>query len=331
MPKPRYSQVSLDVTPYYHCVSRCVRRAFLCGTDSVSKRCYEHRRQWIQDKLHELTHVFALELCAYAVMSNHYHVVLYVDKTQAESWSVDDVITRWHQLFSGHVLSQRYLQGDTLCKVELCALDELAAQWRGRLMDVSWFMRILNETIARGANAEDDCTGRFWEGRFKSQALLDDVALAACLAYVDLNPLRAGLAESPETSMHTSIQQRSKQAKNTTEPNHILKQPCSLFPFAGNPRKDMPRGLPFRLTDYLALVDWTGRLLRENKKGVIDAVPPPIIKHLNIEPRYWLYLSCNFESLFKSLVGAAHKLKCACQVLGYQRTPGITNCETYFP
>ena len=195
MPKPRRTQVSLDATPYYHCVSRCVRRAFLCGTDSVSSQSFEHRRQWIEDKLYDLTRVFALDLCAYAVMSNHYHVVLYVDIAEAESWSPDEVITRWHQVFNGTLFSQRHMRGEALNKVELKVLDKDIAIWRQRLMDISWFMRVLNEAIARQANAEDNCTGRFWEGRFKSQALLDEAALAACLAYVDLNPIRAGYGQ----------------------------------------------------------------------------------------------------------------------------------------
>ena len=101
MPKPRYTQVSLEATPYYHCVSRCVRRAYLCGEDTFSGQSYEHRRQWIEDKLYELSDVFALGLCAYAVMHNHYHVVLHVDKELAQSWSDREVIHRWHTLFSG--------------------------------------------------------------------------------------------------------------------------------------------------------------------------------------------------------------------------------------
>ena len=108
MPKPRHTQVSLDATPYYHCVSRCVRRAFLCGSDTVSGQSFEHRRQWIEDKLYELAQVFALDLCAYAVMSNHYHVVLHVDAAQAKSWSRETVIERWHRLFNGNLLSQRH-------------------------------------------------------------------------------------------------------------------------------------------------------------------------------------------------------------------------------
>jgi hypothetical protein len=139
-----------------------VRRAFLCGSDSVSGQSFEHRRQWIEDKLYELCRVFALDLCAYAVMSNHYHVVLYVDADQAENWSRYAVITRWHQLFNGTLFSQRHMRGEALTKLELKVLDKDVATWRQRLMDISWFMRVLNESIARQANAEDNCTGRFW-------------------------------------------------------------------------------------------------------------------------------------------------------------------------
>ena len=180
-----------------HFVGQALRRAFLCGTDDVTGQNYEHRRQLIEDKLLELAGIFALDVCAYAIMSNHYHVVLHVDKPMAEAWNMKEIIARWHQLFSGNILSQRYLRGDILGKAELKKLHENVALWRERLMDISWFMRVLNESIARQANTEDDCTGRFWEGRFKSQALLDEAALAACMAYVDLNPIRANMAKTP--------------------------------------------------------------------------------------------------------------------------------------
>ena len=101
MPRPRKAIVSLDATPYYHCISRCVRRAFLCGTDSFTGNCYEHRRQWVEDKLLELATVFAIDIAAYAVMSNHYHVVLHIDRKQAANWSATEVIRRWHRLYKG--------------------------------------------------------------------------------------------------------------------------------------------------------------------------------------------------------------------------------------
>ena len=331
MPKPRYAQISLEATPYYHCVSRCVRRAFLCGTDDVSGKCYEHRRQWIEDKMIELAQSFALRLCAYSVMHNHFHVVLFVDTESAYSWSREQVIERWHRLFSGNLLSQRYFRGEPMGKAEMAALDESIEKWRERLAEISWFMRVLNENIARKANAEDNCKGRFWEGRFKSQALLDESALAACMAYVDLNPVRAAIAKTPEDSDHTSIKKRIKKAETAHQPNHYKQQPKFLYPFAGYLRQNMPEGLPFRLTDYLELVDWTGRAIREDKRGSIDQSLPPILNRLGMDTKHWFYLTQNFESPFKGLVGSAFKLKQVCDKLGYQRSPGIKHCETYFP
>jgi len=325
MPKPRKTLVSLEATPYYHCVSRCVRRAFLCGVDALSGRSFEHRRQWIQDRMRHLAEVFALDLCAFAVMSNHYHVVLHVDRQQAESWHDQEVIRRWHTLFAGHPFTQRFLKGEPLIEVELDLVRELAAAWRARLMDISWYMRCLNESIAREANAEDQCTGRFWEGRFKSQALLDEKALAACMAYVDLNPVRAGLAETPEASDHTSVQERIHAAFSAGETKG--EQPAHLMRFVGNPRKAMPKGLPFRLKDYLHLVDWTGRLLRDGKRGAISQDTPPIIDRLGIDPRYWLQMAAHFEGRFRNLIGAADRLIEACKALGYRRTPSLAACR----
>ncbi|WP_444944240.1 transposase [Microbulbifer sp. ZKSA006] len=200
MPLPRSTQISLDATPYYHCVSRCVRRAFLCGRDRESGIDYEYRREWIESRMHKLSEIFALDIAAYAVMSNHYHVVLYIDRETALSWPNTEVILRWQKLFKVSTLALRYLRGDTLDYSETNKLNEVVTLWRERLMDISWFMRCLNEAVARQANAEDHCTGRFWEGRFKSQALLDERALAACMVYIDLNPIPANIAKTLEDS-----------------------------------------------------------------------------------------------------------------------------------
>lgn len=321
MPKPRYSQISLSDTPYYHCVSRCVRRAFLCGTDAFTGQCYEHRRQWVEDKILALSGIFALDVCAYAVMSNHYHVVLHINEQAAHNWSKHEVIERWHRLFKGHAISRRYLNGEALTESEMQFLAERASTWKARLLSISWFMRVLNEGIARQANQEDDCTGRFWEGRFKTQALLGEAALMACMAYVDLNPVRAGLAKRPETSDHTSIKQRISSNQEHS---------ASLFPFVGNPRADMPQGLPFNLTDYIELLDWTGRQLRSDKHGVIEESLPPILERLNQNPLSWLYASSHFESKFKQFVGAAHLLKRICQSLGFERCSGLKACFDVF-
>jgi hypothetical protein len=120
------------------------------------------------------------------------------------------------------------------------------------------------------ANAEDNCTGRFWEGRYKSQTLLDETALAACMAYVDLNPIRANIAKTPEQSDFTSAQQRIKAAIHNQQPKNLL-------PFVGNPRQHMPTGLPFELLDYLQLVQLTGKCIREDKPGYIQPNLPNIL------------------------------------------------------
>jgi REP element-mobilizing transposase RayT len=326
MPKPRHTLIDPSTTPYYHCVSRCVRRAFLCGEDNLSGRSFEHRRGWIEERLLQLAEHFSVGVCAYAVMSNHTHVVLFIDREAANSWSTAEVIERWHGLFAGTLLSQSFMRGDVLQKAERLQLEAQAKIWRERLQSVSWFMRCLNEHIARLANVEDGCTGRFWEGRFKSQALLDEAALAACLAYVDLNPVRARLANTPETSDFTSVQRRIRclsEAKGT-------QQPRALMPFVGNPRKNMPRGLPFNLQDYLHLVDWTGRALREDKRGAIPAHLPPILERLQIERRAWMNLTQNFEEKFTCLAGRIERVEQACEKLGLQWTRGAGNCRRLF-
>ena len=168
MPQPRNRQVSLNDTPYYHCISRCVRRAFLCGSDPVSGFDFEHRRQWIVDRIKLLCSVFAVDLCAYAIMNNHYHIVVRINADEVKQWTDEEVAKRWIQIFAGPLLIHQYLANTDLSSEERKYVAALLASWRERLADLSWFMRCINEPIARMANAEDHCTGRFWEGRFKS-------------------------------------------------------------------------------------------------------------------------------------------------------------------
>lgn len=316
MPLPRSSQVSLLDTPYYHCVSRCVRGAFLCGEDKLTNKSYEHRRQWVEDRIHFLTQVFSIDVCAYAVMSNHTHLVLHVDTQKAKEMSEEDVVHRWHKIFNGTLLTRSYLNIESraaLREAQLSMVKTTVEVWRKRLCDISWFMRCLNEYIARLANKEDQCTGRFWEGRFKSQALLDEAALMACMAYVDLNPVRARMASKPKNSKHTSIQYRINAAKRKITPKYIL-------PFVGNPRKDMPIGLPFYLVDYIQLVDLTGRQLRDDKRGAIDGNEPAILERLGLEASHWLELTEQFEICFKKAAGKLDYLERYCKRQGKQRT-----------
>ena len=174
-------------------------------------------------------------------------------------------------------------------------------------------MKVLNENIARRANKEDECSGHFWEARFKSQALLDEKAVLSAMTYVDLNPIRANMATTPETSDHTSIKLRLEYWKNKAnqklDDQNELFQPKSLMPFVGNLRQPMPKGLIFNLIDYIELVDWTGRIIRDDKRGAIGASTPPILQRLGISTEHWIELSTKFESRFKGIAGSTESIK----------------------
>jgi REP element-mobilizing transposase RayT len=291
----------LEDTPYYHCISRCVRRAFLCGEDSLTGFNFEHRRQWIIDRIKLLCTVFAVDLCAYAIMSNHYHIVVRIDADQVKNWSDEEVARRWLQIFSGPLLMHQYLDNADLTAMESEWVAELITIWRERLCDLSWFMRCLNEPIARMANREDHCTGRFWEGRFKSQALLDARAVLACMAYVDLNPIRAAMAKTPEKSNYTSIQERILHPNDT-----------NLRPFA----EQDDEGIPFNLKDYLELVDWGGREVKRHKRGYIPAHAPPILARLQMDASPLLeYLAKDDLPSFGAL-GPVSRLKAFAKSVG---------------
>tara|TARA_R110002124_G_scaffold134171_5_gene296832 strand:+ start:2820 stop:3803 length:984 start_codon:yes stop_codon:yes gene_type:complete len=317
MPQPRKSQVSLIDTPYYHCISRCVRRSFLCGVDKYSGQSYEHRREWVEKRLLFLSTAFTIDICAYAVMANHTHVVLHVDKALAESLPTTEVLRRYLKLHKGSLLTQKYVAGDRLTAGELVTFDETVEQYRKRLYDISWFMRETNEYIAREANKEDGCTGRFWEGRFKSQALLDESALIACMVYVDLNPIRAKVEKTPETSKHTSIKKRVHAIKN----NQV--QPKNLMPFVGNLKQNMPKGIVYSLEDYCELVQTTSRCILNDKIGYIDNGQSTILERLGLNSAQWLTLTTEFEKHFFCAAGAELMMNVFKRHTHHQRIRGM--------
>lgn len=311
MPRPRKTLIAVEETPYYHVVSRCVRRAYLCGVDHDTGENYEHRRAWIEQRIRLLASVFAIDICAYAIMTNHLHIVVKLQPGEASNWSMQDVLRRWTSLHKGTLLVQRYLANGTLSAAELDAVHSSAAVYRQRLTSLSWFMKCLNEPIARQANREDGCTGHFWEARFTSQALLNEEALLSCMTYVDLNPVRSGIADTPESSDYTSIKERllpsfdlAHAIVEQTQQGHLqhFEYPLKpLLPFEGALVDQLQHGILFNLHDYLQLVDYTGRALRLGKVGVISDQLPPILQRLNLSQQGWLARASQFEARYTTL------------------------------
>ncbi|MPY25039.1 transposase [Shewanella psychropiezotolerans] len=320
MPCPRSTQISLEDTPYYHCCSRVVRRAHLCGDDKYTGKNYDHRRGWVETQLLKLTEVFAIDVAAYAVMSNHLHLVLYIDLETVNTWSDREVVEQWHKCFKGTEITQKFAKGEVIDEYQVAQLKHLIATYRSRLSDISWFMRCLNEPIARKANDEDNCTGHFWEGRFKSQALLDEAAVLACMAYVELNPIRAKVAQTPENSDYTSLQLRVKAALKG-------KQPVKLLSFIGNEHEQQAKGINFDLKDYLDLVDETGRILRDDKRGEISVNAARILTRLNIPSDNWIKLTADFGKLFHGPVGTLQELTSYCEHLEKRRRHFSQCCQ----
>jgi hypothetical protein len=197
-----------------------------------------------------------------------------------------------------------------LAQAEQMFIETKVAEWRQRLCDLSWFMRCLNEFIARRANHEDHCKGRFWEGRFKSQALLDERAVLTCMAYVDLNPIRAKLAELPEQSDYTSIQRRIRQ------PFEASLMPCADS--AGD-----ATALPFSLKEYVEFVEWAGRMIRKDKRGFIPESAPPIFQRLLMEHAPVIKFLGSSERAHFSALGPITRMRSLAESVGKAFIKGL--------
>ena len=328
MTRPRREQISLSDTPYYHCISRCVRRAFLCGIDHLTGKNYEHRKAWVVSRLAELSQVFAIDIAAYVVMSNHLHLVLRVNQTQALNWSDEEVIERWGTLFSLPVLIQRHLRGEANSQGEQQKIKEQLNEWRLRLSSISWFMRGLNEHLARKANAEDHCTGQppllLWgEGRFKSQALLDEAAVLSCMSYVDLNPIRAAIAATPETSDFTSVQQRIQGLPITPADDQPIRP--RLMPLVRSNRDRHVNAIGYELHEYLELVDWAGRQIRDDKRGAIAENVPPILQRLGLHDEGFLeFVSGKSHPVKPRVIGRIKRIQQAAKQLEQKFLNGMS-------
>ncbi len=325
----------------FHCISRIVRRAYLCGWDALTQQSYEHRKGWTHQRLKELAGIFTIDVCGYAIMENHLHVILRNRPDLAWQASDHEIAMRWWRLFPKRRTYDGKPEEPTELEIDLILEDpDRVDVLRRRLCSISWFMRCLKENLAKRANAEDNCTGRFWEGRFKSIALLDQAAILTCAAYVDLNPIRAGLAETPETSDFTSAQDRiiARQARKTGKEKrpHLdsaVHQRCLeraewLCPLRDGPDR---RGfLAVDLDDYLTLLDWTGRKVVEGKKGSIPGHLAPILERLEIDGDQWLYSAQHFGSMFYRVAGRVRKMKEKAIATGQKWVKGIRAGERAF-
>jgi REP element-mobilizing transposase RayT len=315
-----------------HCINRAVRRAMLCGIDKFSGKSYEHRRDWIKNRLIYLARYYGIDVLGYAIMGNHMHVILRNRPDVVETWSDQEVARRIWYLFPKRKDKQGQPHEPTGYELNsLCGSQKQVQEYRSRLSDISWLMRQLAEHVAIKANREDQCTGRFWEGRFKSQPLLDEAATLACSAYVDLNPVRAAIAETPEESDYTSVQDRIESAKAAKRArprtkrqkrrNAAMRRDRFLAPvFLNERRQPGPQAsqtgtrasdkgfLPLQLPDYLQLVDWTGREIVRGKRGRIPDRCKPILDRLGLSREVWCELVKEFGRLFGRVAGSRQSL-----------------------
>jgi REP element-mobilizing transposase RayT len=333
--------VDPSVSRWYHCVTRCVRRAFLLGEGTGD------RKGWIEGRLQELAEIFAVSVAGFSVMDNHLHVLVRLDPDVAGNWSDEDVVRRWGRLFPPRdkarqplPVSDEWVQGHLLNAAWV-------ARARQRLQSLSWFMKCLKEPLARMANRQEQTRGAFFEGRFKSIAVLDEAALLTVCAYIDLNPVAAGIAEVPESSAHTSIKARVDHVKDQgrTEDLNVarsgsvagsarsagLEEANWLCPIEDRRRLDSQReGMleGFSLGNYLLLVDFTARLYREGKATLSRDVAE-ILDRLGSTVDHW---HAQLEKLRQShflgrfFATTRQRLRAVAERLGLKRVPNLGGC-----
>jgi hypothetical protein len=341
MTMARAHLVDPSVTRWYHCITRCVRRAFLLGEGASD------RKLWIDNPLKELAGIFSISVGGFSVMDNHLQVLARLDLEVAAGWSDEEVVRRWGRLFPPRDKSRQPIPVSSAW-VEWRLKDEAwVAKARERLQSLSWFMKCLKEPLARLANQQEKTRGFFFEGRFKSVAILDEESLLATCAYIDLNPVAAGIAEVPETSAHTSIKERVDHVRAQGRTEHLraasegsvagsnaaagLEESHWLCPIEDRRRIDSSReGMVEGLSvgNYLLLVDYSGRLFREGK-AMISREVAAIFERLGATAETW---QARLEKLRKGpLMGrffaaSRQRLRDVAARLGLRRAVNLGSC-----
>ena len=331
------------VSRWYHCITRCVRHARLLGDDSLD------RKTWIERRLQELAEIFAVAVGGFAVLDNHLHVLVRLDPDVAIDWSDEEVARRWGRLFPPRDGTRRALAVTDQWIQEKLKDAAWLARTRQRLQSLSWLMKCLKEPLARMANRQDQTRGAFFEGRFKSVAILDEESLLATCAYIDLNPVAAGIAPTPEESDHTSIKERVDHVRSQRRVGDLkaarrgsaagsqaardMEEGLWLCPIEDRRRLDSKReGMieGFSLGNYLLLVDYTGRLFREGKARISQNLEE-ILDRLGSSPEQWqarLLKLGGSRLLGRFFAATRQRLRETAQQLGLRKLPNFGGCPT---
>jgi REP element-mobilizing transposase RayT len=326
-----------------HVMARTVRRCFLLGADPVSRKNFDHRRDWIEIKLQHLAATMGIDLLGFALMSNHFHLVLRSRPEVVETWNDEEVARRWlvlcplRKIRTSDNNSDEYIAAEpTTAELNaICKNPIRLAQVRRRLSDISWWMRLLCQHIAQRANREEGGgLGKFWQSRFKAIRILDEATLLACSAYVDLNPIRAAMAQSLEDSQHTSakhrfesIEQQAQGVESATCSDGFLAPVCVdevHDPIGPHPSSRFPRCsdkgfLSMSALEYLQLLDWTARQVRPDKPGSTPDDLPPILDRLRLEPKIFTDQVRLFGRMFSAAAGQPQTLSDARSLRTHRR------------
>ncbi len=323
----RKNIVDEEIPGFYHCTNRCVRRSFLCGLDELTGKDFSHRKDWLEKRIFELCQIFAVEVYAFAVMDNHYHAVLYLEPQAPQTWSKEEIAERWLKAYPGRLDNPKSAQQRELKKQAIIADKEKLKKYRQRLGSLSWFMSRLNEPLAKQSNHEDICTGRFWEGRYSAQALLDEAAVFSCMAYVDLNPIRAKITDKLEESNNTSIKKRLERLEEK-EPIDVQAYLDASVNALSNEVKS--KCLPMSLKDYIELVEWTGKSITYPHKSAIPSNIQSSLRSLNLQQIHWLKQIENYGNNYCHVVGSIERIKAKAKQINQKWFKGINAAELLY-